>query len=327
MKLKRILSLILAATLAVSTLFTLASCSGGAKKYTVGVVQLIQHPALDSATQGFKDALIEELGADNVSFIEHNGQGKPELCVSSVTDLTTKQVDLILANATAALQAAANGTTTIPVLGTSITDYKSALELDDYTGTIGGNVSGTTDLAPLDQQAAMIKDLYPEANQVGLLYCSAEPNSKYQVDVIKAELEKLGMTTAEFSFADLGTLSTVAQAAAASCDVLYVPTDNVAANGAGVIKNAVGDTPIIAGEENICSGCGVATLSISYYDLGVATGKMAAKILKGEANVSEMAVQYAATFTKKYNAERCAELGIDVAALEAKGYVAIEAAK
>ena len=323
MKLKKLTSLILAATLAVSSLFTLASCGGG-KQYTVGVVQLIQHPALDAATQGFKDALVAELGEENVSFIEHNAQGKTELCVSSVTDLTTKQVDLILANATAALQAAANGTETIPILGTSITDYVSALDLENYNGTIGGNISGTTDLAPLDQQAAMIKDLYPNANKVGLLYCSAEPNSKYQVDVIKTELEALGMTTEEFSFADLGTLSTVATAAAAACDVIYVPTDNTAANGTGVIKNAIGDTPVIAGEEGICSGCGVATLSISYYDLGVATGKMAAKILKGEASVSDMAVQSAATFTKKYNAERCAELGVDVSALEAKGYVAIE---
>jgi putative ABC transport system substrate-binding protein len=233
-----------------------------------------------------------------------------------------------MANATNALQAANNGTTTIPILGTSVTDYPTALDLDRNAyaqsgGIVGTNVSGTSDLAPLDQQAQMLVDLYPDATKVGLLYCSAEPNSQYQIDVIKPLLEAAGKTCTLFSFSDSNDIAQVAAAAAAASDVIYVPTDNTVADCTGAVLGAIGDTPIIAGEEGICSGCGVATLSISYLELGRITGEMAVKILKGEAKVEEMAVQFASAPTKKYNKQRCEELGIDTAALEAKGYVAI----
>jgi putative ABC transport system substrate-binding protein len=293
-----------------------------AASYTVGIVQLVSHVALDAATQGFQDALIAELGAENVSFKFQNAQGDATTCTTIVNDFVTNKVDLIMANATAALQAAANGTETIPVVGTSITEYGVALGLENFNGTVGTNVTGASDLAPLDQQAQMVKDLYPNAQSVALLYCSAEPNSDYQVKTIKTQLEALGFTTEEFPFADSNDVASVAAAAAAK-DVVYVPTDNTAASCTGAIYGAIGDTPVIAGEESTCKGCGVATLTISYYDLGYATGKMAAKILKGEAKVEEMPIEYAATFTKKYNATRCEELGIDVSALEAAGYVVI----
>ena len=229
-----------------------------------------------------------------------------------------------MANATPALTAAVNGTATIPVLGTSITEYGTALGLDNFNGLVGGNVSGTSDLAPLDQQAQMVVDLFPEAKTVALLYCSAEPNSAYQVKVIKAELEAKGITCVEKAFTDSNDVTVVAAAAAAEADVIYIPTDNTAAECAATINGVIGNTPVIAGEENLCKGCGVATLSISYYDLGVATGKMAAKILKGEVKISEMKIEYAAQFTKKYNAAKCQQLGIDTANLESLGYVAIE---
>ena len=324
---KKILALALALVMAVS----FAACGANtdtntddtAKKFTVGICQLVQHPALDAATQGFIDALTAELGADNVSFLNENANNEIPVCTTIVTNFVNKKVDLIMANATPALTAAVNGTSTIPVLGTSITEYGTALGIDDFNGLVGSNVSGTSDLAPLDQQAEMITTLFPEAKTVAMLYCSSEPNSAYQVKVIKAALEQKGITCIDKSFTDSNDVTVVAAAAATEADVIYVPTDNTAAECAAAINGVIGNTPVIAGEEGICAGCGVATLSISYYDLGTTTGKMAAKILKGEAKIEEMKIEYAETFTKKYNAEKCAQLGIDTANLEALGYVAI----
>ena len=318
---KKILSIMLAALMLVACVATFASCKSSAK-YTVGIVQLVQHDALDAATKGFKDALIEELGEENVEFDEQNASGEPATCTTIVNTFVSNKVDLIMANATPALQAAATATEDIPILGTSITEYGVALEIENFNGTVGGNVSGTSDLAPLDQQVAMITELYPDAKTVGLLYCSAEANSKYQVETVKAELAKKGITATEYSFSDSNDVVAVAAAAAAARDVLYIPTDNTAASCTEAINGAIGNTPVIAGEEGICKGCGVATLSISYYDLGVTTGKMAAKILKEEANIAEMPIEYTDA-AKKYNKAKCEELGIDVAALEAKGYKAI----
>ena len=323
MKTTRILSLVLALVLALGAL-TMTSCNTADDgKYTVGICQLVAHPALDAATQGFIDSLKTELGEENVEFLNQNANNDTSVCNTIVTDFVSKKVDLIMANATPALTAAVNGTSTIPILGTSITEYGTALGLDNFNGVVGSNVSGTSDLAPLDQQAAMIRDLFPEAQTVAMLYCSAEPNSAYQVKVVREILEGQGITCIDKKFTDSSDAATVAAAAATEADVIYIPTDNTAAECANSIRGAIGDTPLIAGDEGICSGCGVATLCINYYDLGVATGKMAAKILKGEANIEEMPIEYAAVFTKKYNAERCAELNIDTAALEAKGYIAI----
>ncbi len=324
---KKLVSLLLAALMCLS-LFALTSCeTKDDGKYTVGVCQLAQHVALDAATQGFIDALKAELGEENVTILNENASGDPNTCTTIVTNFVSKKVDLIMANATAALQAAANGTDTIPVLGTSITEYGVALGIEGFTGLVGGNVSGTSDLAPLDQQAKMLVELFPDAEKIALIYCSAEPNSKYQVEEIRRQLVALGLSDAnikDFVFTDSNDVATVSAAAAAFADVIYVPTDNTAASCAETINGQIGDTPVIAGEQGICAGCGVATLSIDYYDLGVATGKMAAKILKGEAKIEDMKIEYSAEFTKKYNADKCAELGIDVEALKAKGYVAIE---
>lgn len=322
MKTTKILSFVLALILVLGTL-TLTACKTD-KKYTVGICQLVAHPALDAATQGFMDALKQELGEDNVTFLNENASNDPAVCTTIVTNFVNKNVDLIMANATPALTAAVNGTSSIPVLGTSVTEYGTALGIDNFNGLVGGNVSGTSDLAPLDQQAQMIVDLFPEAKTVALLYCSSEPNSAYQVKVVRAALEAKGITCIDKSFTDSNDVNAVAAAAAAEANVIYIPTDNTAAECAPSINGVIGDTPVIAGEEGICSGCGVATLCIDYYDLGVATGKMAAKILKGEAKIEEMPIAYADTFTKKYNAEKCAQLNIDVEALKAKGYVAIE---
>ena len=296
---------------------TLSLCACGGKKddtYTVGICQLVQHEALDAATKGFKDALVEEFGEDGIKFDEQNAQGDANTCATIINGFVSSDVDLILANATPALQAAAAGTDTIPILGTSVTEYGVALEIQDFNGTVGRNISGTSDLAPLESQADMIKELFPDAKTVGLLYCSAEANSQYQVDTVKAALEEMGYTCEYYAFSDSNDLATITTNAATNSDVIYVPTDNTAASNTEIIKNICmpAKTPVVAGEEGICKGCGVATLSISYYDLGVATGKMAAKILKGESKVEEMPIEYAPQFTKKYNKDICDELGISV---------------
>ena len=290
------------------------------EKVTIGICQLVEHVALDAATQGFKDAVTEAMG-DSVEFIEQNAQGDPATCSTIVNDFVAKEVDLIMANATPALQAAQAGTDTIPVLGTSVTEDGVALEISDFDGTVGTNISGTSDLAPLDEQANMVKELFPDAKNVGLLYCSAEANSQYQVDTVKAHLEELGYTCEYYAFSDSNDLSSVVTKAASENDVIYVPTDNAAASNTEIINNICmpAGVPIIAGEEGICAGCGVATLSISYYDLGVATGKMAVKILAEGANVAEMPIEYAPNFTKKYNEAICSELGITIP----EGYEAI----
>jgi len=326
---KKLLSIVLAALMLVS-MFALTACEpkevddpADDGKYVVGICQLLPHPALDAATQGFIDALNEELGEENITYYNENAGNDVPVCTTIITNLVNKDVDLIMANATPALTAAVNGTDTIPVLGTSITEYGTALGIKDFKGLVGGNVSGTSDLAPLDQQTDMIVDLFPEAETVAMLYCLAEPNSKYQVQEVTRLLEEKGITVIDKAFTDSNDVSAVAAAAAAEADVIYIPTDNTAAGCAQTIGSVIGNTPVIAGEEGICSGCGVATLTISYYDLGVATGKMAAKILKGDVDISEMPIEYAATFTKKYNKDICEQLGIDIAALEAKGYIAI----
>ena len=285
--------------------------AAGGESYTVGICQQMTHDALDAATQGFKDALNEKLPGQ-VTFEEQDAGGEYPNCGTIMDGFVSQGVDLILANATYPLQAAASATADIPVLGTSVTDYATALSIEDWTGTVGGNISGTSDLAPLDQQAAMLQELFPEAKNVGLLYCSGEPNSVYQVETIQGYLEEMGYTCTQYAFTDVNDLSSVAQTACDGSDVIYIPTDNTAASNTETIANVVipAGVPVIAGEQGICAGCGVATLSISYYDIGYATGEMAAQILTGEADISTMPVQYAPNVTKMYNAANCEALGL-----------------
>ena len=316
---KKLISLLVALSL---ILGLCAFASAEDKTYTVGILQFVQHPALDLATQGFKEALVEKLG-DKVSFVDENASGEVPNCATIAGQLVSKQVDLIMANATPPLQACTNATGDIPVLGTSVTDYQAALEIElNAEGATGMNVSGTSDLAPLDGQADMIKELFPDAKTVGLLYCSAEPNSKYQVTVIKGYLEEMGYTCAEFTFADSNDVASVTQNACDGCDVLYIPTDNTAASCTEAIRNVVepAKKPVVAGEEGICKGCGVVTLSIDYYDLGYATGTMAYEILVNKADISTLQIQFAPKVAKEYNAEMCELLGITVP----EDYIAIQ---
>lgn len=310
---KKLVTLVLALVLVAAV-----SCASAVE---IGICQLVQHPALDAATQGFRDALTEKFGGD-VTFDEQNASGDAVNCATIINTFVSNNVDLILANATPALQAAVAATADIPVLGTSITEYGVALGIDDFNGVTGINVSGTSDLAPLNEQAAMVKELFPEVKKVGLLYCSAEANSIYQVKVVGEELGKLGYETEEYAFTDSNDVASVAQSAADSCDVMYIPTDNTAAAYTETIANVLipAGIPAVVGEEGICSGCGVATLTISYYDIGYKTGEMAYEILANGADVSAMPIEYAPQFTKKYNAANAKALGIAIP----EDYVAIE---
>ena len=312
-----------AAASSVASSAAAGSAAASGDSYTVGICQLVQHAALDAATQGFEDALTAEFG-DNVKFDFQNAQGDSATCATIANGFVSAGVDLIMANATPALQAAQSATNEIPVLGTSVTEYGVALGLSDFSGTVGGNISGTSDLAPLDQQADMIVEWMPEAKKVGLLYCSAEANSQYQVDEVQKYLEAKGVTATQYAFSDSNDLSSVCQKAADENDALYVPTDNTVAANTGIVDGICrpAKKPVFAGEEGICAGCGVATLSISYYDLGYTTGEMAVKILKGEADISTMPIEYT-DVTKKYNKAVCDDLGLTAP----EGYEEIEGSR
>ena len=306
---------IIAVVLTCMMLISLAACGAAPKddgKFVVGVCQLVPHVALDAATQGFVDRLTELLGEENVTIDVKVAAGDSATCAPIVNDFVTQNVDLIMANATPALQAAAAATADIPILGTSVTEYGVAMGIANFNGTVGGNVSGTSDLAPLDKQAAMVKEWCPDAKTVGLLYCAAEANSQYQVDTVQKYLEEMGLTVTQYPFADSNDMAAVTQTACDNSDVIYVPTDNTVASSTGIIDGIcqAAGVPVICGEEGICAGCGIATLSINYYDLGVKTAEMAAQILKGEADIATMAIGYADKQTPKYNAAICEALGI-----------------
>ena len=306
---KKTVSLLLALTM----LFGFASCTQQETNYSVGIVNYVQHDASDEATRGFKDALTEKLGT-KVAFKETNASNDMATCTTIITNMVSEGTDLIMAGATPVLIAAANATEDIPIVATCITDYATALEIEDWTGVTGTNVTGTADCAPLDEQAAMIKELLPEAKSVGMIYCSSEPNSKYQVDKVKGYLEGMGITVNEYSFADSNDLAVITVEACEEVDAIYIPTDNTVASSTGIIDNIALDAgvPVIAGEEAICLGCGIATFSISYYDIGYTAGLQAYEILENGANPATMEIEYATDVKKMYVADRCSELGIEV---------------
>ena len=313
MKMKKLLSAVMALTLAAATCVSLSGCGKKSAKYTVGICQLVQHEALDAATKGFKDALKEKLG-DDVEFDEQNAANDSATCATIANQFVSNKVDLIMANATPALQAAAAATADIPIVATSITDYATALEISDWTGKTGKNITGSADLAPLDKQAEMIKELFPNAKKVGILYNSGEANSKYQATVVTAALKELGIEAKEYTSADSNDLASVVTTACAEVDVIYIPTDNTMASNTGIVNNIAepAKVPVVAGEAGICKGCGVATLSIDYYSIGKKAGEMAYEILVNGANPGDMEIEYSDTLTKQYMASRCQTLGITV---------------
>lgn len=313
MKISKKIVSILTATALVASLTGCGSNGSSSKKYTIGICQLMEHEALDAATKGFKDTLTKKLGKDNVEFDEQNAQGESTNCSTICNGFVTSNVDLILANATGALQAATQATADIPILGTSVSDYATALNIKDWKGKTGTNVSGTSDLAPIDQQEAILKEIIPNAKKVGILYCSSEPNSAYQSKLMQEALKKDGIAYKEYTAADSNEIQSVTTTACDECDVLYVPTDNTMASSVNTIKNIAipAGIPMIAGEKGICAA-GVATLSIDYYNLGCQTGEMAYDILKNKKKAGDMEVQFAKKLTKMYNAENAKALNITI---------------
>lgn len=294
----------------------------GDQVYTVGIIQQMEHAALDEATRGFQDTLKEKLG-DQVVFDYQNAQGEQTNCATISTKFVSDGVDLIMANATTALQAAAAATGDIPIVGTSVTDYVTAgvVQSNDAPGY---NVTGVSDLAPVDQQIALLQKLVPDAQKVAIVYCSAEPNSLFQSELAQAELDKAGIAWEEFTAADSNEIQAVITNAITDCDVVYIPTDNTMANNMEIIKNVTvpAKIPVICGEENMCGVGGLATLSISYYELGCKAGEMAYDILVNGADPATTPIAYVSDdITPKYNAEIAAELGMtmpdDMVAIEA----------
>ena len=291
------------------------------KVYQIGILQQLEHPALDAASEGFEAALTELLGADHVKFDLQNAQGEQANCATISNNFVASNYDLILANATTALQCAGAATSTIPILGTSITDYATALEIDDWTGATGRNISGTSDLAPIAEQEKMLVELFPDAKTVGILYCSAEPNSKYQATEFEKALDADNISYKEYTAADSNDIASVVQTAVTEVDVIYIPTDNTMAGNTETINNITlpAGIPVIAGEEGICKGCGVATRSISYNDIGYKAGEMAYDILVNGADITTMDIEYAPQVTKEYNASIAEQLGVTIP----DGYTAI----
>ena len=310
---KKIVALLLA-VLMIAALSGCGEAASGSDKYVVGICQMMPHQSLNDAAQGFQDALIAALGEDQVVFRYQDAGGEYATCATIIDGFLAENVDLILANATVPLQAAVSATSTTPVLGTSITDYATALNMQEWNGFVEGNVSGTTDLAPLDQQAAVIAELFPDAKNVGLLYCSSEPNSVYQITRVEGCLTEMGYTCTSFAFVDVNDLSAVCEAACDASDVIYIPTDNICAMYTENIANVVlpAGIPVVTGDTSTCAAAGVATFSISYYDLGRVTGEMAVQILTGEADIADMAIQSAGEAAKMYNPANCEKLGITV---------------
>ena len=306
---KRIVSLVLALTLCVGTCLALTACEKKAD-FTVGICQLMEHESLDKATQGFIEALEEELKKEGktVAF-DTQVAGDPNLCTTVINAITAKDVDLIMANATPALLAAANATTTIPVLGTSVTDYQ-----DTFAGSIPANVSGTSDAVPFDEQAQMMIDSLGlvEGDQVGVLYCSNESNSLIQYNAVKALFEAEGIVVEADTFSETTELQALVTSAASECKAIYGPSDNTVADNDSIVGTICTEKNVPVYTSYGGAIC-YASLSIDYYQLGWETGKMAASILlegKSPADIPIATLTPAVT----YNEALCAQLGIAVPA-------------
>ena len=306
---KKMISAILTVAMLLSVCCAFAGC-GSSADYTVGICQLMEHDALDQATRGFVDTLTAEMNAAGKT-VEFDTQvaGDSNLCATVINTFTAKKVDLIMANATPALLAAANATSQIPVLGTSVTDYN-----DTFKGGIPANVSGTSDAVPFDEQAQMMIDTLglKAGDKVGVLYCTNESNSLVQYEAVKKLFEAAGIVVEAYTFSETTELQALVTSMAANVKAVYVPSDNTVAQNDSVVGT-------ICTEQNVpvytSYGGAIcyASLSISFYDLGAATGKMAAEILLNGKAPADIEI---ATLTPSvsYNKELCGQLGIEVPA-------------
>lgn len=293
------------------------AASGCAKeeKFSIGIIQSGEHVALDSSREGFIKALEDNGYVDGEKIVIdfQNAQGD-QSNLSTISDLfVSNNVDLVLAIATPAAQAIAGKTDTIPILGTAITDYEVA-KLVDSNEVPGGNVSGTSDMNPIKEQIDLLVKLVPDAKTVGCIYTSSEDNSILQAKIAKEAIEALGMTYVEVTISNSNDVQQAMQTLVGECDAIYIPTDNVVASAMPVVQGITAEskTPTICGESGMVTNGGLATLGINYYDLGYQTGLMAVKILKGEAEVSTMPIEFAAGFDFAINGTVAEEIGLTI---------------
>ena len=308
LKMKKVLSIVMMLAICACACLGFASC-GKKTDFTVGICQLMEHDSLDLATQGFKDALTEELGkAGKTVKFDLQVAGEANLCSTVINTFTASKVDLIMANATPALTAAAEATSTIPVLGTSVTDYA-----DTFSNNIPANVSGTSDAVPFADQAQMMIDTLGlvSGDKVGVLYCANESNSLVQYNAVKALFEAKGIEAKAYSFSDAATeLQAMVNSAAGECKAIYVPSDNTVAQNDSVVGSICSEKKVPVFTSYSSSIC-YASLAIDYYELGKETGKMAAEVLLGTKAVSDIEIK-TLTPAVVYNKELCAQLGIAV---------------
>ena len=307
---KKMISSLLALLMCTCLCLCMTACGGEKADYTVGIVQLMEHESLDKATKGFVEALTEELTAAGKTVVfDTQVAGEANLCTTVVNTFTAKNVDMIMANATPALLAAANATTNnqIPVVGTSVTDYN-----DTFANNIPANVTGTSDGVPFDEQAKMmIETLNLKAgDQVGVLYCTNESNSVIQYNAVKALFESEGIVVKAYTFSETTELQGIVNSAANESKAIYVPSDNTVADNDAIVGTICNDKKVPVYTSYGGSVC-YASLAIDYYELGKVTGKMAAEILLGNATPSELEVEYL-TPTKSYNEDLCNLLGIEI---------------
>ena len=304
---KKLISVILTVAMLMSLCCTFTGC-GSSADFTVGICQLMEHDSLDLATQGFIDALTAEMEAAGKT-VEFDTQvaGETNLCATVINTFTSKKVDLIMANATPALLAAANATTSIPVLGTSVTDYN-----DTFKGGIPENVSGTSDAVPFDEQAQMMIDTLGlvAGDKVGVLYCSNESNSLVQYEAVKALFETAGIVVEAYTFSETTELQALTTSMAANVKAVYIPSDNTVAANDSIVGTICTEQKVPVYTSYGGAVC-YASLSISYYEQGAETGRMAAQILLEGKSPADIAI---ATLTPSviYNEELCAQLGIEI---------------
>ena len=287
-----------------------ATADAASKEFTVGICQLMVHDSLDQATQGFIEALTAEVEASgNTVKIDTQVAGEAGLCTTVINTFTAKKVDLIMANATPALLAAANATTTIPVLGTSVTDYA-----DTFAGNIPANVSGTSDAVPFAEQAKMMIDSLGlvAGDLVGALYCTNESNSLIQYEAVKELFEAEGIEVKAYTFSETTELQALTNSMAGEVKAVYVPSDNTVAANDSIVGTICTEKNVPVYTSYGGAIC-YASLSINYYDLGVETGKMAAQILLEGKTPADFQVM-TLTPAVAYNEELCAQLGIEVPA-------------
>ncbi len=309
--------------MAVLALTGLTGCGGakeekatdGSKVAKVAIVQLVEHAALDAANQGFVAGLAEKgfEAGKNVSFDQQNAQADQSNLQTIAQRFMTNKPDVICAIATPAAQTMANATSTIPIVGTAITDYESA-RLVKSSENPGTNVTGTTDMNPIDKQIELIKTLVPQVQTIGVIYNSSEVNSQLQVEIAKKEAATLGLKTIEATVSTVNDIQQAAQSLIGKVEAIYVPTDNTVASAMPTLAIITNEAkiPVICGEDNVVKAGALATVGINYYKLGVTTGHMAAKILKGEAKPAEMPIEKQGNYELAINLDLAKKLGIVV---------------